>query len=168
MIVEFACIHDYEERREGAYARNELNIFEQTPLPRGGSFGTEQAQNAEAYRVLSTPSYSDTRDSSVAVPHIQRLIPRKEGAPRNDYTMNGLSYCPATINFACLLWSPTASEALSYAPRPPWNAMHYIRAQKLRAQKLRALRAPHSRTKNHSMYAMSPQGYECSVHIMPV
>ena len=37
------------------------------------------------------------RDSSVAVPHIQRLIPRKEGAPRNDHTMNGLSYCPATI-----------------------------------------------------------------------
>ena len=47
-------------------------------------------------------------------------------------------YCPATINFAYLLWSPTASEALSYglnlkifhAPRPPWNAMHYIRAHR--------------------------------------
>ena len=38
----------------------------------------------------------------------------KEGAPRNDHTMNRLRYCPAAINFACSLWSPTASEALSY------------------------------------------------------
>ena len=33
VIVEFACIQDYEERREGAYARDELNIRANAPSP---------------------------------------------------------------------------------------------------------------------------------------
>ena len=33
VIVEFAHIQDYEERREGAYARDELNIRANTPSP---------------------------------------------------------------------------------------------------------------------------------------
>ena len=50
-------------------------------------------------------------DSSVAVPQIQRLIPKRKDL-RNDHTMNRLSYTPVTINFAWLWWSPMASEAL--------------------------------------------------------
>ena len=41
-------------------------------------------------------------DSSVAVSDIQRLIPN-EGAPRNDHTMNHLSYSPVAINFVWLV-----------------------------------------------------------------
>ena len=33
MIVKFECIQDYEKRREGAYAQDELNIWANTPLP---------------------------------------------------------------------------------------------------------------------------------------
>ena len=39
---------------------------------------------------------------------------RREGAPRNDHTMNRLSYSLVIINFAWLWWSPMTSEALSY------------------------------------------------------
>ena len=49
-------------------------------------------------------------DSSMAVAHIQRLIP----APRNNHTVNCLSYSPVAINFVWLWWSPTASEAILY------------------------------------------------------
>ena len=42
------------------------------------------------------------RDSSVAVPQIQRLIPKGW-----DHTMNRLNYTPVTIHFAWLLWIPT-------------------------------------------------------------
>ena len=71
-------------------------------------FGTEQVQNAEVYRALSARSYSDAahislsitascpanikhsnlqlpRDSSVAVPHIQRLIPKGRGSEKQPY-----------------------------------------------------------------------------------
>ena len=39
---------------------------------------------------------------------------RREGAPRNHYTINRLSYTPVAIYFAWLWCSPTASEGLSY------------------------------------------------------
>ena len=57
--------------------------------------GLSRALNAEVYRTLSAHSYSDTascpanikhsnlqlpRDSSVAVPHIERLIPKGRGS----------------------------------------------------------------------------------------
>ena len=70
-------------------------------------FGTEQAKNAKVYRALSAHSYSDAahislsitgscpasikhsnlqlpRDSSVAVPHIQRLIPKGRKRPYDE------------------------------------------------------------------------------------
>ena len=46
----------------------------------------------------------------------------QEGAPRNDNTMNRLSYSPVAINFTWLGWSPTASEALSYGQNFPGGA----------------------------------------------
>ena len=39
---------------------------------------------------------------------------RREGAPRNHYTINRLSYTPVAIYFAWLWCSLTASEGLSY------------------------------------------------------
>ena len=69
----------------------------------------------------------------MAVPQTQRLIP-KEGAPRNDNTMNRLS-----LHSSSHKYSLTASEALSHglnfkiflgehAPRPPTTlCMLYIR-----------------------------------------
>ena len=95
------------------------------------------------------------RDSSVVVPHIQTYKGWfwREGALRNDHTMNHLSYSPISINFVWLWWSPMASEALSYGenfpgehtPRSPYNTVCYTCKKKIRVL--------HGRTNPHSMCA---------------
>ena len=91
-------------------------------------------------------------DSSVAVSHIQRLIPK--GKWFSPYRMNHQSYSPVVKHFAWLWWSPTASEALSYRlnlcrSMPPDlpRTLSIIRSRK----KFGALRAPHGRT-NPTLY----------------
>ena len=77
--------------------------------------------------------------------------------------MNHQSYSSVVKHFVWLWWSPTASEALSYglnlkiflgghAPRPSWNAVHYMFTKK----KFRALCEPHARTKCARMLAPTP------------
>ena len=91
-------------------------------------------------------------DSSVAVSHIQRLIPKGKWFPPD--TMNHQSYSPVVKHFAWLWWSPTASEALSYRlnlyrSMPPDlpRTLCIIRSRK----KIGALRAPHGCT-NPNLY----------------
>ena len=87
-------------------------------------------------------------DSSVAVSHIQRLIPKGKWFPPYDESLELQSSCHT------LWWSPTASEALSYrlnlyrsmSPDLP-RTLCIIRSQK----KFGALRAPHGRT-NPTLY----------------
>ena len=87
-------------------------------------------------------------ECSVAVSHIQRLI------PKGKWSMNHQSYSPVVKHFAWLWWSPTASEALSYhlnvyrskSPDVP-RTLCIIRLRK----KFRALRTPHGRT-NPTLY----------------
>ena len=60
VIVEFACarIQDYEERREGAYARDELNVRANAPYPllskssvqKGGAYFRELTVNTKQCR----------------------------------------------------------------------------------------------------------------------
>ena len=79
-------------------------------------------------------------ECSVAVSHIQRLI------PKGKWSMNHQSYSTVVKHFAWLWWSPTASEALSYrlnlymskSPDLP-RTLCIIRLRK----KFGALRAPH-------------------------
>ena len=52
-------------------------------------------------------------DSSVAVSHMQKLIPKGKGLRETTIrSMNHQSYSPVVKHFAWLWWSPTASEAL--------------------------------------------------------
>ena len=79
---------------------------------------------------------------------------RREGAPRRDHATNRQSYIPVAINinFVCmvmvvsdgfrstLIWFKFKNFPGQACPRPPYNALRYIRARK-------KLRAPHGRTK---------------------
>ena len=52
-------------------------------------------------------------DTSVAVSHIQKLIPKGKGLRETTIrSMNHQSYSPVVKHFTWLWWSPTASEAL--------------------------------------------------------
>ena len=80
---------------------------------------------------------------------------RREGALRNHYTINRLSYTPVAINVSWLWCSPTASEGLSYGinftfsweSMPPDNIVHCARTKSHR--QLQTMHAtpikPHSR-----------------------
>ena len=74
----------------------------------------------------------------MAVPHIQRLIPKGRGSEKRLYTMNRLSYCPAAfIVVSEGLRSTLVRHGLDFpggaCPQSPLERYALIRAQKLRA-----------------------------------
>ena len=88
------------------------------------------------------------RDSSVAVAHIQRLIPKGRGSKKQPY--DELPELQSSCHKFCvvmvvsdglrstLIWSKCKNFPREHAPRPPWNVVRYTRTQKNCARRMAA------------------------------